>query len=372
MPQLINSWNILASIILLAANGQIMRLLTHYADSPPYGFGLFHTLANGRGQRTTALVDTGSDFFFFVWKDWYEAATKRSCSTIAAGCFKCEGPCAPKQPIKQGEYEDGVKIKVFQHKEKIKVGQTYVNDLVFGLIFDQAPPPTQESPISILGLAPDEGDPNFPSLMKQLRAKGFIGSSIFALYLFPSSLPLLDGGLLLGGGDPSLHMNPMHFTELRTGDGYYMVKLGTLQVGDAHKTIGINEDVTLDTGTNFLYVSKLYYDTVIKDIKAQANKAARKTVPITFDSGRDVWTFPCQYLTVMPPLAFGLSAKGTVPLTMTYMNYARNDEGYCHFIIKKEDDNSWTFPDRMLIGNYFEFQPDQRRVGIARLAGNRE
>ncbi|KAF4690007.1 hypothetical protein FOZ60_000760 [Perkinsus olseni] len=355
MTQLIISLNILLAIILLAANGQVMKLETTYEDSPPYGFGLFHTLTDGRGQPTTALVDTGSNYFFFVWKDWYEAATKRSCRTD-----------------ENLEFLDGTRMKVFQRKEKLAVGHTDVNDLIFGLIFDQDPPPTEESPISILGLSSNEGDANFPSLMKQLRAKGFIGSSIFALYLFPSSLPSIDGGLLLGGGDSSLHMNPMPFTELLTGDGLYKVKLRTLQVGDAHITIGINEDVLLDTGTNFLLVSQIYYDKLIKDIKVQANKAAGMTVPITFDSGRDVWTFPCQYLTIMPPLTFGLSAKGTVPLTMDYMNYARDDEGYCHFIIREEDDDSWTFPDRMLIGNYFEFQPDQRRVGIARLAGIRE
>ncbi|KAF4690003.1 hypothetical protein FOZ60_000756 [Perkinsus olseni] len=306
MTQLIISMNLLSSIILLAANGQVMRLETHYEDSPLYGFGLFHTLTDGRGQPTSVLVDTGSNYFSFVWKDWYEAATKRSCSTMAAGCFECEGPCAPKEPTKNLEFLDGTRMKVFQRKEKLAVGHTDVNDLIFGLIFDQDPPPTEESPISILGLSSNEGDANFPSLMKQLRAKGFIGSSIFALYLFPSSLPFIDGGLLLGGGDSSLHIKPMPFTELLTGDGLYKVKLHTLQVGDGHMTIGINEDVLLDTGTNFLLVSQIYYDKLIKDIKAQANKAAGMTVPITFDSGRDVWTFPCQYLTIMPPLTFGL------------------------------------------------------------------
>ncbi|KAF4728491.1 hypothetical protein FOZ63_030231, partial [Perkinsus olseni] len=196
MTKLIVSLNILLAVILLAANGQVMKLETTYEDSPPYGFGLFHTLTDGRGQPTTALVDTGPVSL--------GPTTSSLCGRIGMK-RRLKGVVAL-WPPDASSARDGI-------RPSSNSG-----------VCDQH---TWSCPRSS---GPDEGDPNFPSLVKQLRAKGAIGSSIFALYLFPSSLPFIDGALLLGGGDPSLHMNPMHFTELRTGDGYYMVKLGSLQV----------------------------------------------------------------------------------------------------------------------------------------------
>ncbi|KAF4713417.1 hypothetical protein FOZ62_030255, partial [Perkinsus olseni] len=175
------------------------------------------------------------------------------------------------------------------------------------------------------------------------------------------------GGLLLGQGDPSLYKHPLQvvkFTESSLGE--YFVNLGSLQVGDAHLTIGINEDLLIDTGTNFMYVSQLHYDTMIRDIKTQANKAAHTTVDIKFDKKYNIWTFSCKYITSLPPLTFGLGPKGTVPLKLSYQSYARNDQGSCYLIIKKEvDGESWTLPGSSFIGNYFEFQLDQGQVGIA-------
>ncbi|KAF4650777.1 hypothetical protein FOZ61_011047 [Perkinsus olseni] len=357
--------NIVANVLLQAAKGQVIRLDIGYIHLPPYGCGLFYPMKAEQHQVMDILIDTGSesDYFFFAWKQWYEKSTGESCDHMPGGCYACDHPCTPREPMKNIEYEDGVAASIFQHKGKISVGTNPPIDLTFGLLYDQDPPPTLQAPVNTLGLGPYKGDPNFPSLMKQLQTAGKVKNGTFALCLFPS--PLM-GVLMLGGGYPSLYKHPLQYVELGMASGY-TVKLDTFQVGSAFKTIGIKEDVYLDTGRHFLYVSQPYYDKLIKDIKAEANKAAHMTVPITFDPGRDVWTFPCQNMTIMPPLTFGLGPSGTVPLTMSYMNYAMNDKGHCYFIIKKGDDTSWAFPDRMLIGNYLEFQPEQGRVGIAPL-----
>ncbi|KAF4756407.1 hypothetical protein FOZ63_019884, partial [Perkinsus olseni] len=281
-------------------------------------------------------------------------------------------------PTKTIVYEDDVKVRVFQHKAKLFESYLPSLELTFGLMINQDPPPTDSSPTSSLGLAPDQGDENSPSLVKQLRSRGVIGSTTFALYLSLCGQSSFSGGLILGGGDPSLYKHPLQFvkfTESSLGE-YFVTKinevfvnLGTLQVGGAHITIGINEDLLLDTGTNFLYVSQLYYDAIIRDIQAQANKAAGTTVDIKFDSSRNVWTFSCRYMPTLPPLVFGLGTKGAVPLKLSYLSYARNDQGSCYLIIKKQDDDdSWTLPGSSIIGNYFEFQPDLGRVGIAQVS----
>ncbi|EER00846.1 Candidapepsin-5 precursor, putative [Perkinsus marinus ATCC 50983] len=354
--------------VLKFSRGETLKLDVKYGDIPKENFGLYHTLVGENGQELHALVDTGSGSFFFIWKDWYEKASGDSCSTCSMGCYDCSEPCSVGKVTRTVTFEDKYTVNIFQHKSKLAMGQVS-QILTFGLIFDQKPPISEVPPTNSMGLGYDPGDVNFPSLMTQLRSSKTITTGIIALYLYPPADPKeasADGGLLLGGGDPALYEGALKYVGFST-DEEYTVRIDKLQVGDGHITLGINMNLELDTGANYLYVPTLYYDSLIKEIGAQTDKAAGTHVDFKFDSIEKIWYFPCQYMGELPLLKFGLGPKGITPFTMTYANYARNQYGICILIIAKQEKNVWTFPDRMLIGNYFEFHPTLKRVGIGKL-----
>ncbi|EER13584.1 cathepsin D precursor, putative [Perkinsus marinus ATCC 50983] len=354
--------------VLKVSRGETLKLDVKYGLMPKHGFGLFHTLVDPNGQKLHALVDTGSDSFFLIWKKWLEKASGRPCSDWAMGCYKCSEPCSVGKPTTTITFDDGYTVNIFQHKAKLTVGQVSPI-LTFGLIFNQNPPVSEKAPTNSMGLDYDKGDVNFPSLMTQLLSSKTVTTGIFALYLYPPadpSKPAADGGLLLGGGDPALYVGGLNFVDFST-DKRYMVNLDKLQVGDGHLTLNINMNLHLDTGTNFLFVPQLYYDDLIKDIKTQTDKAAGMHVDFKFDPGKKIWFFPCQHMSKLPLLRFGLGPKGITPFTMTYMNYARNKSNECSLVIWEGQGNIWILFDRMLIGNYFEFDPTYKRVGIGKL-----
>ncbi|EER04061.1 Cathepsin D precursor, putative [Perkinsus marinus ATCC 50983] len=219
-----------------------------------------------------------------------------------------------------------------------------------------------------MGLGYDQGDVNFPSLMKQLLSSKIVTTGIFALYLYPPADPskqTVDGGLLLGGGDPALYEGGLKYIDFST-EKYYMVNIDKLQVGDGHITLGINMNLCLDTGSNYLAVPKLYYNGLIEDIKAQTDKAAGTHVHFKLNRARK-WCFPCQYMSKLPLLRFDLGPKGITPFTATYKIYAVNVSNVCSLLISESQRNIWFFFDRMLIDHYFEFDPASKRVGIGKL-----
>ncbi|EER11641.1 Renin-2 precursor, putative [Perkinsus marinus ATCC 50983] len=353
--------------VLKVSRGETLKLDVKYEEMP-MGFGLFHTLVDAYGQELHAHVDTGSGFFFLIWKNWLERASGRPCSEWAMGCYKCSKPCSVGKVTRTITFDDKYTVDIFQHKAKLTVGQVSPI-LTFGLIFDQNPPVSQVVPTNSMGLGYDEGAVNFPSLMTQLLSSKTVTTGIFALYLYPPADPskqTVDGGLLLGGGDPALYQGGLKYVDFST-DNKYMVNIDKLQVGDGHITLGINMNLHLDTGSNYLYVPKLYFDSLIKDIKAQTDKAAGTHVDFKFDPREEIWFFPCQYMSKLPLLRFDLGPKGITPFTMTYMNYARNTSNVCSLLISEDKGNIWYFLDRMLIGNYFEFDPTFKRVGIGKL-----
>ncbi|EER15379.1 Candidapepsin-6 precursor, putative [Perkinsus marinus ATCC 50983] len=354
--------------VLKVSRGKTLKLDVKYKHMPGYAFGLFHTLIDENGQELHALVDTGSDCFYLVWKDWYEKASGNRCSDFPIGCYRCSTPCSVGDVTRTVTFADGDVMKMFPHRAKLTIGQVS-QILTFGLIFDQSSP-DGISPINMIGLGYNRGHVDFPSLVTQLRSSQTITTGIFALYLYAPADPMqvsTDGGLLLGGDEPALYEGALQYVEFSM-DKEYTVNIDKLQVGDGPITLGINMNLNLDTGLNFLLVPKLYYDNLIKDIIAQTGKAVGTDVDFKRSPGEKLWYFPCQYMTKLPMLHFDLGPQGITPFEMTYMNYARRSSyGTCLLTIRDYDMDAWVFPDRMLIGNYFKFDPDLRRVGIGKL-----
>ncbi|EER11819.1 Renin precursor, putative [Perkinsus marinus ATCC 50983] len=288
------------------------------------------------------------------------------------GCFECSPPCSVGNVTRTATFGGGVTVKMFQHKAKLTVGQVS-QTLTFGLIFQHTPPiDPMNPPVNLMGLGYDKGFVNFPSMMTQLRSSRTISTGIIALYLYPPADPnedTADGGLLLGGGDPGLYEGALKYIDFST-HGRYTVNIDKLQVGDGHITLGMNMNVLLDTGSNILLVPGLYYNSLIEDIRAQTYKAAGVHVDFVYDPVKKRWFFPCQYKTKLPPLRFYLGPQGMIPFSMTYMHYAKRmtyNPVICSLIIKKNRKNEWIFPDRILIDNYFQFDPTLKRVGIGKL-----
>ncbi|EER08005.1 plasmepsin 4, putative [Perkinsus marinus ATCC 50983] len=349
--------------VLEVSRGATLKLDVKYEDMPQSGPGLFHTMVDENGQKLHALVDTGSGISFFIWKDWYEKASGHSCSTWPMGCYECSEPCSVGKVTETATFVDEYTVKFFQHKSKLTLGQVSPI-LTFGLIFDQKPPVSKAPPTNLMGLGYDEGDENFPSLMTQLQSSKTITTGIIALYLYPAADPMeasADGGLLLGGGDSALYEGALKYVDFSPDEGY-TVNIEKLQVGDEHIIPRINMNLDLDTGANNLFVPISHYDTLINGIKTQTDHAT-----FTFNTATKRWSFPCQYMSKLPPLRFYLGPQGTTPFTMTYANYARKRNGVCLLLIVRCSGSVWSFPDRMLIGNYFELDRTLNRVGIGKL-----
>ncbi|EER00070.1 cathepsin D precursor, putative [Perkinsus marinus ATCC 50983] len=365
--QLLTLINIFAKLEVV--RGAVLKLDVRSTLMPPYGNGLFHILLAEGGQKIYALVDTGSDSFFLNWKDWFDRVSEVPCLNWPMGCYKCLEPCSPGAVTKTVIFEDDQMVKYFQHKATLTLGPVS-QAFIFGLTFDQEPPVAEEAAISVMGFHKDKGDVNFPSLMKQLQSSQTINNNIFAIYLFPPADhedPSTEGALLLGGGDPALYQHPLQYVKL-TSESHYYVNAVDLQVGDASSTIEVNMDVRLDTGANYFSIPEAHYDRLMKEIKAHTSNAAG--VDVHFEPDGDIWLMPCEYLAKLPPLRFGLGSKGApVHFTITYMNYAENYYGTCYLVVERGNaENIITFPDRMLIGNYFQFEPD--RVGLSKLASS--
>ncbi|KAF4649540.1 hypothetical protein FOL47_002007 [Perkinsus chesapeaki] len=348
--------------------GQVLDLDIRYGNLGGYGIGLF-CVVGFPGYEVSALVDTGSTSLFFVWKEWYEREVGvGACDALAAGCYSCPGIRPPDDPYVI-VIEDGMAVGVFNHEDSIKLGSVQIPRSSFGLICNQYPSPLVEKSISILGLAPF-ADGDFDSLLHQLanaRPKR-ISSMTFAIYLKNDKF----GKLLLGGGDPNLYKNPLRYVSF-TSQEEYTVKLSYMQVGDGRLTIGIDQNVLLDTGSNSMYVPQIYFNGILSEIRSQASNSAGIEIKFTWDPDWRLYTFSCKQRAHFPAITFYFGAKGEVPLVLLHNNYVRQyrTTDQCGVIISTETSRTeprWTLPGDAFIGKYFEFHPEKGRVGIANLA----
>ncbi|KAF4674742.1 hypothetical protein FOL47_008792 [Perkinsus chesapeaki] len=349
---------------LQAGAGQVLRIDIIHGHMPDYGFGIFCEVGSGPNQLW-ALIDTGSSDFFLVWKEWYESKVGvGSCANLAAGCYTCPSHCVPGEKF-HVTFGDGLEVDIFGYLDTVRIGSTEVPDVLFGLICNQDPSPTEEKPISSLGLSPFVEEECFNSLLEQLVDAKRIESLTFAIYLQLADNP--KGELLLGGGDPTIYKHPLQYVELDSRDEY-MITLNSLQVGDGYLTIGINQQIILDTGSNRLHVPQLYFHDLSSKIMNDASKSSRTEIPFTWNEGVKVWSFPCAYGSYLPSLRLGLGHTGDAVLILTHANYVRAIDDDCFLILQRTAETEWLLPGDGFIGKYFEFQPERSRVGFADLA----
>ncbi|EER15935.1 Cathepsin D precursor, putative [Perkinsus marinus ATCC 50983] len=205
----------------------------------------------------------------------------------------------------------------------------------------------------------------YQSLMSQLRSR--VQSETFALYLRRNPRTgQTVGELLLGGGDPSLYVGPLRYAQLRDPQEF-AVTLDTLQVGSGIMTIGINGAASVDTGSQALFVPPLYMDGLKKEILAQASAAARTSIRCRDIPGRDACLFDCAYRRLFPVLTLGLNRNGDIPLLINNMLYTHEIAGVCSLMVAPTPGDTWLLPDFVVVDNYFEFQPSQGRIGIAKI-----
>lgn len=344
---------------IIGGYGQVVRMNTEYTMVPVYGFTLLADISVD-DQKMRALVDTGTSYLFFTWKQWYEAVTQPgACSQLVTGCVQSSAPQGPTTTL---AYSEGTFVGIKGKTGKLTFGSTSAAPLRFGLVVSQQPSVDLIPPVNSVGLG-RQPLADYPSLVKQLGSK--LGSDTFALYLKTDPhTGRTVGEVLLGGGDPSLYVAPLRFVQLRSQQEY-IVTLGTLQVGSGIKTIGINGAAIVDSGTQGLIVPGLYIGGLKNDILAQASAAAGTRVECTDIPGLDVCVFECTYRKFFPHLELGLNPNGDVPILINNLLYARDTAGLCTLGLKTALGYTWTLPDFVLVGRYFEFQPSQGRIGIA-------
>ncbi|EER02989.1 hypothetical protein Pmar_PMAR012851 [Perkinsus marinus ATCC 50983] len=141
-----------------------------------------------------------------------------------------------------------------------------------------------------------------------------------------------------------------------------------LQVGTG-KSTSLKENVMFDTGCNYVYVPDSRMVELLKGIEEQATLKAKTPVKLTHFEAANVWKVDCVYRKFMPTLRFLFqdSAGQEVALELDYRSYVAMRNSGCYLEIMGKPQSMWILPDIMLVANYLEFQPDQERVGIARL-----
>ncbi|EER16769.1 Gastricsin precursor, putative [Perkinsus marinus ATCC 50983] len=320
------------------------------------------------GQKMAAVVDTGSSAPLWVWKDWYEKELGvGACEKLVFKCYKCPQGCVPGETTTI-TFGNSIAVTVFQHIGAVQFGSTTVRDIKFGLITGYNPPPTVYVPHPIFGLGPVR-DPNYPSIMAQLVGRELIKESTFSFYLKPETLfkKGFDEALLLGGGDPKLYKGQLRYVPIVVAN-HFEAMLEGLQVGTG-KSTSLKENVIFDTGSNYLYVPDSRMVELLKDIEEQATLKAKTQVKLTYFEAANVWEVDCVYRKFMPTLRFLFqdSAGQEVALELDYRSYVAMRSGVCYLEIMGKPQSMWILPDIMLVANYLEFQPDQERVGMARL-----
>ncbi|KAF4652339.1 hypothetical protein FOZ61_009754 [Perkinsus olseni] len=171
-------------------------------------------------------------------------------------------------------------------------------------------------------------------------------------------------GLVVGHKSPD-HSPPFHSIGLGISDVFALYLIGVQGVGGGIKTVGINQPAVFDTGADGLFVPKFHFDDLIKAIIDQASQAAGTKVAFTWVPALSIYTFDCTYLPSLPPIELGLGHAGQAPIV--FSNYARMTCDTCSLAITDDSNQFWTLPPSILIGNYFQFEPKNGRVGVAPL-----
>ncbi|KAF4672616.1 hypothetical protein FOL47_000304 [Perkinsus chesapeaki] len=343
---------------------QVIRVLTNRPFIPNYGYALLGDVSVD-GQAMHARVDTRIAALYFTWTAFYERFTHRgACATLFTGCYECPGGCKVGQ-ISPITYVDCTRVDIFSHQGQLAFSQGTVDSIQFGVVDGQYPTPEKLVPLNSIGLGLRE-IVGYRPLMVQLQGK--ITGPTFAMYLKTSPSPGTPpkGELLLGGGDPTVYVAPLHYVPLLSQQEY-LVTIDSLQVAGGKEMAGINSPILIDTRAQALTLPQSFVGGLIEDLSDQASKAAGTKVFIAWTPALGIWNFECPFISYFPKLFVGLGHGGSVHLTVSGKHYTRNFGGVCSLAITQSPGGSWVFPDFMIIDRYVEFQPSEGRVGFADL-----
>ncbi|KAF4673553.1 hypothetical protein FOL47_010461 [Perkinsus chesapeaki] len=249
------------------------------------------------------------------------------------------------------------------------VGVFGVDDLSFGLIGGQAPPPGESPPANCLGLEPDREN-QYLSIINQLRLRRKLSSASFTLYLRATAgTDEFKGTLILGGMDPTQYTIPLRYVPLlRLSD--YAVTLRNIHIQEGATVPAIDQAAVIRTGRHFIGIPQVYFSDLAKHFAAAAAKIAGRPVDVTWNDEEESYMVDCDLRIYLPTLTLYLGSDGEpTPLLLTHQNYVRKFTRYtdCTVMITMVNGSEWELPDSILIGNYIEFQPNEMRLGIARL-----
>ncbi|KAF4652827.1 hypothetical protein FOL47_010843 [Perkinsus chesapeaki] len=340
---------------------QVLRLHALQKVDDLFGYRL-STLFKMPTGDIWAMIDTGSPSTYFLWKDWYEEElVPGACRKPGVGCYTCPTPCPPLNPF-WITYHDGDRVRVFLYNGTVPLSSTNVRNLQFGLTCGQQPPPTVRQAESILGLGPRPATAGGIPILQQLvsRSPKVIGAKVFALYLKRKPWAIDHfGELLLGGGDRRMYKDDLRYVRF-TSLIEYIVRLESIQTGEATWSLREYVDLIIDTGADTFYVGQRYYDTLIEGFKREAAKSG---VTLTWNDRLRRWTANCTQREALPLVTYWLGTE-KVPLNLTPRSYTRLSRGICYLNIAPTRGSVWYLPGQALVGNYFEFRPDEGRIGF--------
>ncbi|KAF4676746.1 Serine/threonine-protein kinase smu1 [Perkinsus chesapeaki] len=357
-------WLIATELMMDEPDCAVVEVPVELKTIPGGDLFLYSHLTNG-GKDLLSVVDTDSPVSYFVWKTWYESATKvGGCGKFPLGCYECKAPCDPKtKETYVATFLGGIKFTVFRHTDSnIKLGSTDVGNLDFGVIIGQDPPPSKSPPFNLLGLGRQKGVTFAASLLDQLTRKSpkLADRDIFAIYVNQrqSASEVYNGKLLLGRGDSSRYKQ-LRYVKFTQADKY-TVPLVAMRVGKQQSRAGSRQEILIDSGSNAFFIPSASFDSILRDISTEVGQK------LTYDSGAGTWTIPCVYRTAMPTLIFNMGPRGEVPLTVRGTSYVRPRGGgqVCDVELVKMETPFWILPAQAFIGYYFEFQLKEGRVGI--------
>ncbi|KAF4677279.1 hypothetical protein FOL47_002518 [Perkinsus chesapeaki] len=342
------------------SEGTVMSLGITYRESPRTGYAIYGPLSVNK-QPMVAIVDTGSTSTLLVWKEWYELFTGLgACRTFMFVCFSCSDPRGPPRVFKVRNTQ----LFAFEYSANV----FGADDISFGLIGGQDPPPPMFPSANYLGLKPDIDGTGF-SLMDQLRSKRVLKTATFTLFLRPTKeSDIFRGKLILGGVDPTQYVIPLRYVPLLSIDDY-VVELRSLSIQAGRTTLGINQRATIRTGDNYIRIPSIYSTGLVQALAGAASNIRGQKVDIVFDGKRNSYIVDCPLRKYLPSLTFYLGPDGDVPLEISSQGYVRKFVGAqpCTVMIMPLEGYTWQLPAGALVGNYIEFQPVDNRLGVAKL-----
>ncbi|KAF4676301.1 hypothetical protein FOL47_006457 [Perkinsus chesapeaki] len=188
------------------------------------------------------------------------------------------------------------------------------------------------------------------SVANAMLALSLVAAKVFAVYLSPpTGRDPAHGKLLLGQGDPGIYKHPLYYVHFNS-EREYTFTLKSMQVGEEGLTLGRQEEIMLDTGSNNLSIPEIYFDGLLKKIENGASKKAGAKITLSWDPLIKHWVVTCAHRIVLPPLLFWFGTKGDALLTITHVNYIRDSGSMCVLILHKAKGSMWSLPDQTLVG----------------------